>query len=235
MVEIPNRIIFTIVALGTFGVIVTLMGQSFTGIDVSNYDIINLPDNVKSSVYLLSTVDRYKNDTLVYPHVPALVLDYSGNNTDKITVLWANYAPNVLYINRVYSGFWIFNNIEPVKPYPLPKSDIMEKYDSDTNSSVLYLSTIHKQYTFEFSHNASFVDLEDSWVNGTIDIWVGEGNDIAPNSRGVWALVTSIIFFDNPDIHPVINFMFAIPFYALFITLVFYIFSRFFEVIKPLG
>lgn len=233
--DIPNRIIFVIIALGTFGVMVGLMGTSFAGVEVQNYKVIDIPDEVTSTVYLISTVDRYENDTLIFPHVPALSLDYSGNSTDRVTIAWFVYDQNNLYINRVYAGWWIFNNIEPVFPYPLPKNDVIREYDGDTNSSVLYLSTAHKHYTFEFSHNATYTDLSDAWDSGVMDVWVGEGADISPNSRGVWALVTSIIFFQNPDIHPVVNFLFAIPFYAMFVTIVFYVFARFFEVIKPLG
>lgn len=235
MASVPNRIIFAIVALGVFGVLVGLMGTSFTDIDTENYQVINLPDDLTSAEYLLSTVDRYANDTIT--HGGGLVtLDYSGNNTDKVTAIWQSYDKTTIYINRVWTGFWILNNIEPVNPYPLPVSEIDKNFSTETNNTVLYLETAHKAYTFEFNYNTTaYSNISHAIDGGELYMWVGEGEDLDPNSKGVWTLLTSIIFFNNPDIHPVVNFLFAIPFYALFVTIVFYVFSRFIEVIKPLG
>lgn len=212
-----------------------MMGQSFAQMDTTDYQTIDIPSSLTSIEYISDYYDRSANGTLEFPVSPAQSFDYSGNNTDKITVLWASYEPNQLLINRVWSGFWIFNNIEPIKPYPLPKATVIDAFNSETNSSVLYLQSPHKNYVLEFTFNSSFTNLTSAWNAGNMTLWIGEGDQVNPNTKGVWSLLTSIIFFDNPDIHPVINFVFAIPFYAMFVTIVYYVFSRFIEVVKPFG
>lgn len=228
-----GRLIFAMTALSIFSLLVVLMGASFSDIETQNYELIEIPDDIKSAMFWDYNVTEYNNVSITVglQNVPV-----PAGADDYVRVSWTTGIDN-LYMSWVYGKFlWFFKNDEAIAPWPLSLYDIIDGYDDETNCTVIDATSAHQAWLIQFAYNqTAYTDIEDSINNNELYLFIGKGNDLSPTKMSAWSLVTSILLWKNPDIHPAVNFVLAVPLYSLMAVAFFEIFTRVIEVLKPFG
>lgn len=69
---------------------------------------------------------------------------------------------------------------------------------------------IEFQVHFSFDEDA-YTDIIDAWSNDDMDFYLGVGFDQTSTGYGAWGLIASFLFFQLPEIHPIINAILAVP------------------------
>lgn len=101
--------------------------------------------------------------------------------------------------------------------------------DTDFNSKQAYSKYFCKGEnepkvgcTIFFSFNTSDYDLpSEAWSNGELYFLQGIGFDQIGTSTNAWNIISSILFFQMPDVHPIINAIVAIPLWVCIAYLVY--------------
>lgn len=150
-----------------------------------------------------------------------------------LKVIW--YAvPDILSIQRYWYTFYglVYNydwlRLEDDSIYITKEYALENLYEGNENVSMFTMhdsvySAYYVQITFNTTKHESF---DDAWDSGELEIWIGVGYEDVIAYHSTWALVTQILLFQAPEIHPVINAIIAVPIWACVAIMVFLLLRR---------
>ena len=88
-------------------------------------------------------------------------------------------------------------------------------YDENRKDAQFIVRCEHTQLSVFFAYNTTkYSDILEAWENNELAVLFGINFDQVNTSYNAWNLVAQILFFQNPDIHPAINALIAIPIWA---------------------
>lgn len=230
-----RRLIFSIVFLATLSGVVVLMSDNLTDINPSEYRQVSIPDSLYGAEFFKTNVTIYWNGTINdVGQVPYELLPAPAQ--ELIIVEWNSYMPSQILLSHKFNQqWWGFQGYEAIKPYPITTYVIENEYDEGTNSSQFYMNSKSYSWLVTFSYNQTAYDnITASWEDGELYLYIGRSPAQVAQDQNAWSLISSVLFWNNPDIHPAINFLIAIPIYATTLVIFFFLFTRFLEAVKPL-
>lgn len=219
---VERYFVFAVIVVGLFAGLVQLMPSEF--MSASRKEVVT-PVNVWEGAELfLSNITDAANFTATLGSggdvtLTTIEVDFGWN--------WYTWDDDYMYFMINYAGWWIFDNYEYVTPYPQTRETVAENFDTSDNSSRTIMHS--KQYEFEvtfYYNETAYANITDAWDNGDVNVYVGVGNEDTASSMGAWAVISSILFFSNPDIHPMINFVIAIPLWAMIAITIYTLFLK---------
>lgn len=233
--SVSSRAIFAIIFLATFAGVVILMSSDLTDISPSDYRTVNVPDSLYGAEFFKTNITIYWNGTITPIGLDEnLLLPYP--EPELIGIDWATYnKENILLTHKFNHQWWGYQGYEAIKPYPLSTYDIISEYEESTNSSTFYMNSKSYSWLATFSYDQTTYDnITHSIESDELYLFIGRSPSQVADDQNAWSLISSILFWRNPDIHPAVNFLITIPIYATTIIVFFYFFTRFLEAIKIL-
>jgi len=117
-------------------------------------------------------------------------------------------------------SIWHYLHLE--SEYEIGLTLIQKYYSNDTDTSVFSMDCIHAEVTVIIGFNTTEHNtIEEAWSNKEIYCTIGIGLEEIATSIGAWQLLTQLLFFQVPDIHPAINFLIALPIWSCIAILVY--------------
>lgn len=78
------------------------------------------------------------------------------------------------------------------------------------------------QFTVYFAFNTTLYSTpEDAWNYNNLQVMGGIGIDQINTTQNAWGLISLLLWFDSPDLHPLINFMVHLPIWTSMAYLVY--------------
>jgi hypothetical protein len=78
-----------------------------------------------------------------------------------------------------------------------------------------------------FGYNTtSYDNCTQAYENDALGIWLGINFDQVNTQYNAWNLISMILFFQMPDVHPLINVIIAIPIWVTIAYLVFTLITK---------
>lgn len=233
--NMSGRLIFAMTALSVFSLVVTLMGGSYGDISGDDYQLIDVPEDIKAGTFWDYNITTYNNGSITDFTTTKFYIPVGSD--DYIQCQWQGEPNDQIAIWYAYGKMlWFLKNSESLYPRTIAEYEIINDYNDETNSSTYHMTSKHYEWLVQFSYNQSaYTDIEDAITNDDLYFYIGQGNDLSPARMSAWSLVTSILLWQNPDIHPAVNFIIALPLYSLMAVVFFYVFTRVIEVLKPFG
>lgn len=143
---------------------------------------------------------------------------YLGNN-ELVIASYTLLGSSRLYMQHntpwfIFSGWHLLQTPNLVSLIGL--DEVLKYYSNNTDLSVFTLECDHLTLTTIIGFNTSIYNtLELAWSNKEIFVTVGIGYDQLLGTRlGAWSLISQLLLFQAPDIHPAINGLIAIPLWA---------------------
>lgn len=222
-----NRAIFAIIVLGVFSSLVIMMGTSFST-NPENYQLIDVPNYLDTGQFFQQNITYSDYQNVTFPSYNEFEMSDSSHN---VVLQWISLQKTEFYFTYENGVFlWILSNIERLNPYPLTWAMVLDAYDDDMNASRVSMTSKSNEWTVQYFYNQTAYDnLTHAYDSNDIKVYVGMGNEYDPSSMSAWSFVTSILTWSNPDIHPAVNFLIAIPLYAMFGMILFYMFTKLME------
>lgn len=229
---VSSRVIFAVSFLGIFSVLVMLMGSSFSSMERTNR-LIEVPDYIDSSIFFADNVTIEGNCTLNYPDQEFIEMEDSDH---EIEIEWMQYGKEMFFVTyRNGVKLWIIPKYERVNPHPLTWNNILDAYIDDANTSKIMMYSDSAEWTIHVYYNQTAYDnITHSYDNDELFFNIGKTNDLSASTLSAWGFLMSILTWNNPDIHPAVNFLIGLPLYAMFGIVLFYMFTRLWEAVKIL-
>lgn len=102
-----------------------------------------------------------------------------------------------------------------VSPYPITQAEVKANIDETGNASRFEMNCPHHNYITYFVNNGSHPSLTYALDNHeNIVVSMGMGWDYESGALSGWDLVGRLLTFQLLEIHPMVNFLVAIPFWA---------------------
>lgn len=100
--------------------------------------------------------------------------------------------------------------------------DLMDNYNEERKYAKFTVSCEHTQMTVFFSYNTTeYSSIRSAFENKALYVTCGMELDDTNTGFNAWDLLSMILFFQLPNVHPLINFIIAIPLYACIAYLIF--------------
>lgn len=139
------------------------------------------------------------------------------------------------WFRHIWYEWWIlpadhnlewFNRAGVSRGTVLSVSDMED--DSEGASEVSYRAVCdHTTYHTSFAYDEEvYSDFETAWHNGDLYIFVGVNFDDQNTAYNAWHLISMLLFFQLPNVHPVVNAILAIPIWIGIIYLTFILILR---------
>ena len=97
----------------------------------------------------------------------------------------------------------------------LERDELLNAYDPDRNLAEFIASCEHVTVYVAFAYNTTkYEDIVDAWANSELWMLIAIGFDQVNTSTNAWNVVAKLLFFQAPEVHPVINALIAIPIWA---------------------
>lgn len=91
----------------------------------------------------------------------------------------------------------------------------LEQYGNGDNSVTFRAVCQHTTYHVSFSYNTTLYDnFTDAWNFGGLAFFAGVNFDDVNTAFNVWNIISMLIFFKLPNVHPIINVILSIPLWA---------------------
>ena len=215
-------LIFCVVFFSSFAFLASIIPYAFS-ITEEQRRKIDIPYEYEAPEIFSSHISEYDNDTLIYPMILELRIDLYDID---IWVYW-NWASGKETIHVMHTWVeWIFwRRYDEAFP-TCTKEYVLSNVEN--NVSQLHLACDHHSYYVSISFNQSKYDnLEEAWDDGELFFYLGMGYNETIASYASWSLITRILFFQMPNVHPLINYMIAIPLWIMILFIIVTIVSRF--------
>lgn len=256
--QLRKPFIFAVTLLGFFALVINSTPGILFGI-VGHYRETHYEEQWEAAQMFsgATQIDYVENGTIAWGTYPFSVLELELKNSTghlsgvAVCVFWMAFddynpfdypypippkAPNPvdqLYFEHYWYD-WFVRQGDWMQPYPLTKQYVLDHIGND-GDSLFFMTCDHWQFEVLITYNKTeHSDLDESWEASELDIYVGTGfkqqeADVAMNA---WVLVARLMFFQAPDIHPLINAFIAIPLWADIGFIIVMLLSRFIPFIR---
>ncbi|MCJ7482270.1 MAG: hypothetical protein MUO31_04830 [Thermodesulfovibrionales bacterium] len=154
-----------------------------------------------------------------------------GNGIIMYTEWWEYWG---IIHNQLYMQWYDQDNIErshsptsgPHFPY-LDKMMNFQTIDDIGVNTTWTVQCIHVTIKAMFGYNTTAYDnCTHAYENNALGIWLGINFDQVNTQYNAWNLIQMILFFQMPDVHPMINMIIAIPIWITIAYLVFTLITK---------
>ena len=217
-----KQFVFVVVLLGIFFTLVVTMPSGFY-VTAPDYDEIDYPDHY--TIEDLQTIRFTGNSTgLEYGTLDDFTIEREDMDNIDIRVMWPTGGERQFYFER-YWYVWIWRYREAIiyssTSWPVPYQAIINNVDESGNVSRFEMNDQRYSYIIDFVNNGTYSSLEASLEDDVVSIFVGMGWDYESGALSGWDLVTRLLMFQAPDITTEMNFVIAIPIWAMIGFLIF--------------
>jgi len=144
-----------------------------------------------------------------------------GGHACGIRYKCANKSNLNLFVIHKYTVWWIFpasHHMDWKNKMNLERGDILEveELESDYEEYLPYdLSCSHFYLDATFNYNETlYSSVEEAWNHHGLKFIIGIEFDQLATGLNAWNLIYMILFFQMPNVHPVINYIIAIGLWA---------------------
>jgi len=210
--DLGGKLIWVGVFLGVFFILVTSMPSGFYSSE-PDYQTHIIPESFEAIdiQYYAET----ENDTITKADY---AYDYSMGGW---SFRWYAYFSDFIE-HRRYEKWWIFYTYSAPMIWLTPEgkelgvnigaSDIETYWNTDTNTTKFYLKDNAVTVMCWFSYNTTTYDnVTDAWDNDSLDWLTALDFDNVKTTYNAWGLISMLLFFQLPDIHPALNMIIALP------------------------
>jgi len=237
-----HTFLFLITFLAVFGVLVMTIPMGFIeatdeytqrDIPTEEYHVQNL--EAYASVWELTMNETGGNS------IGGLYYDVNfeiGGHACYIRYKCANKSNLDLFIMHKYTlwGFWpTAHRMDWKNRINVERGDILtvEEIESDYGEYLPYdCSCSHFYMDASFNYNETlYSSVEDAWDHHGLTFFIGIEFDQLATGLNAWNLIAMILFFQMPNVHPLLNYIIAIP---IWISVAWLAFAFIIAVIKSL-
>jgi len=167
---------------------------------------------------LMIRVDSRESDTTNWNYIVNCYLkSWFGIVYDIHSLKWRNsqgIEVSELGQANVY-GAW--------KPrYIVTKDTVIENYDNSSAYAKFTEFCNHIHFvTFIYYNTSAYSSMKQAWENHTFWLTQGISFDQVGTSWNAWSLISSLLFFQAPQINPFINLIIALPFWVCIAYLIY--------------
>lgn len=220
--------------LGMFVVLIGLIPTQFFAVQPGANRAIEVPESFEA-VDIQYFAETY-NDTV--PDNSAVSYDLGGKH---FRMEDRTMTQHLLYHIR-YDKWWIINwgfhdmiwrNSDGIKigSYIEPHH-IDDYYNPDDDASKFLVSDDKVEVVIYLGYNRTAYDnATQAWINDDLDFLTCMGFDQLNTGMNAWSLIGMLLFFQLPQVHPLVNAIIAIP---LWMIIAYLSFSLILKVIKAL-
>jgi len=141
----------------------------------------------------------------------------------------ANQSDHNLFLKHYWSEWIILpfsHDLEWINGEGISRGTILEENELNTdyaNEKSKYTAKCsHFEVRCFFGYNETlYSSPTDAWDHHGLNILIGINFDQIATTMNAWALIGMILFFEMPDVHPMINFFIALPFWISFAYLIY--------------
>jgi len=236
-VETPplRTFLFLITFLAVFGLIVTTIPYEFI-VASEEYKQQEIP----TEEFRLKDLQAYAS-TMLIPMNETGGKDYVllGFDTDmyyvsvtigghKCAFIYskANQTEHNIFFYHSYTVYLIFptwHRLKWTNAYGQDRGDYLtaSELESDYADNLPYnLACSHFQMDGSFNYNeTTYSSVEDAWDHYGLDFCSGIEFDQMATGLNAWDLIGMVLFFKIPNIHPIFNYMIAVPIWVSIVWL----------------
>lgn len=214
--NIGRNIIFIIVFLSSFALLLAMMPSSFLIAHVNDLETITVPNKWYASALATGEYALFDQDVIPYGTTTDLTL---GSIDLHCKFMWSTRGREIR-LDRLTTVFffipWEDSLLIDNKFYI--GLDTIHKYRVSGNLTSMIMKDSKFIYHVSISYNSTrFANFEEAWNNENgevllfIGITVNDSESVWTESTNVFNLISQILFFQNPYIHPAINAFIALP------------------------
>lgn len=117
-----------------------------------------------------------------------------------------------------------------IEPVPVTRALIMAGKNNSTHSDLLLTipSGVYPPITALYSNSTGYSTIETSFDAGNMTYFLGYPVNVTreATSYDVWKVVSQIMNFKTPDVHPVLNFIIGLTLWAPIIVAIIYVLDK---------
>lgn len=141
-----------------------------------------------------------------------------GGHTFRFSYTKANMTPLEVIFTHEYTQWWFFqilHRMEWKNKAGLTRGDILSvsELETDYPEYIPYsLTCSHTHLDASFSYDEeTYSSVEDAWNHHALEFWIGIEFDALNTGLNAWDLLSMILFFELPNVHPVLNYIIKAP------------------------
>lgn len=231
-----GNLIFVVTFLGVFIFLSGFIPSPFfffLTYDQTQYKPLVVPDKWDTSAIGEGTVLDQDMANITYPSATSLSLE-----DEEIILFWADYYPynpdlpsskDEMWLAHIHT-WWIFVFWEPTDANPFTKAYLNSIQDENNVSSVTVrclkgdLQFLF-QITFDNNMYSSFID---AWDNNHLEVYVAirQADTQTQAHYDAWTLIGQLLTFQAPFIHPLFNFIIAVPIWISIALAIIYVLDK---------
>jgi len=239
--------LFVVTFLAIFGLLVMTIPTGFMA-ETDQYrqdEIQDYFEAIDLEAYA-ETWDYRMNETggkLVYGYLYVVDVDIGGHDCD-FEYTKANYSNPYIQMRHFYAVWWIFTDCCYMKWIDANGFDRTTKVGVTNRLMLADLEACyqdaqpftvkckHFQQNVFFAYNeTTYSSVEEAWNHHGLYVLIGIEFDELATGLNAWDLIGMILFFQMPNVHPILNYIIAIP---IWISVAWLAFAFIIAVIKSL-
>lgn len=220
--RITGLFIFAVIFSGVFGILIFTMPSELAS---SSSVRVETPSSLwrTADLFLTNMTDTVN---VTFAHDTWTAFGLSGISGD-VYYVWYTNPIDTFYFEHRWGGWWIFSNRDSLSPSFVSEDEIIDAFDPTDNSSRFAFSCKHNDFEIVFYYNQTLYDNISQAVSvDALFAYVGVGVEKVASSVSAWSVVSSILFFNAPNIHPALNAVIAIPLWAIIGIVVYTLFLK---------
>jgi len=156
-----------------------------------------------------------------YPYLDSHVIhrEYASTRFSLGAVyvdVWWNPIDSLLWFGHSYHIAWIFWWTENLRESPIQWSDVITNaLNANVSKIVMYCDCPKTYDVYILNNSTSYASLYDAWVAGEITVQIGMGWEASYAVINAWTLITQLMLFQAPNIHPLLNGIIVVPIWAM--------------------
>jgi len=220
-------LMFTALFLGFFSLLMLMMPQQIAeGIEgrEQNYpDYLDSKDLIMYAEWYNNTIDSsFWTDSYELGNRPFFMEAYYGQNA----IRHYHYHYFLWFKVNGHSQKWYDVTGKLVSTLnghnEISKETLDNAYDNETGRCEFSLRCDHTALTIWFSFNdTTFSTPSEAWAGNELSWTTAVEFDKVGTSWNAWTLISSFLFFQAPNVHPLLNVFIALPFWICFAYLVY--------------
>ena len=220
--DLGSKLIWVGVFLGVFFILASTMPSGFYTSEYE-YQTYNIPESFEALDIQDYAETENGSITTSYSH------EYSmGGWNFK---WWCSYGNDFLKHKRFEKWWFIYTYSEYMTWYTdtgikkgisLTASDVDTYWDTETNTTKFYLKDPAVSIPCWFSYNTTeYSNASDAWSDNALEWLTAIDFDAIKTTYSAWGLIGMLLFFQLPDIHPMLNMIIALPCWICIVYLVY--------------
>jgi len=236
-----STFLFLITFLAVFGLLVMTIPSGFL-VTTDEYGTRDIPEefDVKSLEAYASTLIITMNETggkEIMGYYYRVEVEIGGHKFFFDYAMANESTLQLVFIHR-YTVWWFFetgHNMDWTNNKNMERGDVLsvEELQSDYAENLPYdLSCSHVYLDASFNYDeGTYSNVTDAWNHHGLSLFIGIEFDQLATGLNAWDLMGMILTFQMPNVHPVLNYIIAIP---IWVSIAWLAFAFIIAVVKSL-